>query len=186
MDKLKIAVIEGTIRANRKSIHVANLVFDLLSNNEEVEPILVDPLDFTFPNNGESTEGKDPRYSKIVKEVDGFFIVTPEYNHSFPGSLKRMLDSEYENYFYKPAAIAGVSSGRMGGVRAIEALIHVLRKLRIAPTSVDVHFPEVQNLFDDSGKLLDEKYIDRVERSIKELIWMAIVLKHGREKIART
>jgi hypothetical protein len=73
-----------------------------------------------------------------------------------------------------------VSNGRWGGVRAIEALIHPLRKMGLVITSVDMQFPSVQELFDTEGKLKDQKYAEYTQKSIKELIWMAKALKAAR------
>lgn len=181
MDKLLIPILEGTKREQRKSIHAANFILEVSKQYEEVESVLVDPNDFSFPGDGNNPEGKDPRYTEITEKADGFFIVTPEYNHSIPGSLKRMLDSELKNYIHKPVAFAGVSNGLWGGVRAIEALVTTVREMGMAATFTDVQFPKVQDIFDESGKLLDEVYTKRVKRSFDELIWMAKVLKHGRE-----
>lgn len=183
MEKLFIPVLQGTTRQKRKSIYAAWLVERVGKEFEEVKTVLVDPLDFNFPFDGNDPEGKDPRYSKITKEADGFFIVTPEYNHGYPGSLKRMLDSELENYIHKPVAFAGVSSGPWGGVRAIEALVNSVREMGMVATFTDVQFPKVQELFDEKGNLLDEKYRERVKRPWEELIWMAKVLKSGRTNV---
>jgi len=93
MNKLFIPILEGTTRVQRKSINVARLVLEVSKEYKEVESIFVDPNDFDFPGDGNDPEGKDPRYTKITQRADGFFIVTPEYNHLIPGSLKRMLVS---------------------------------------------------------------------------------------------
>ena len=184
MNKLFIPILEGTTRVQRKSINVARLVLEVSKEYKEVESILVDPNDFDFPGDGNDSEGKDPRYTEITAKADGFFIVVPEYNHSFPGSLKRMLDSELQNYIHKPVAFAGVSSGMFGGVRAIEALVVTVREMGMVTTFSDVHFPRVQDLFYKSGKIKDKVYINRVKKSFDELIWMAKVLKYGRENIS--
>lgn len=181
MSKLFIPVLAGTTREQRKSIFAAQLVYEVSKAYQEVESILIDPKDFTFPGDGNDPEGKDPRYTDITARADGFFIVTPEYNHLIPGSLKRMLDSELKNYIHKPVAFAGVSSGPWGGVRAIEALVTTVREMGMVATFTDVQFPKVQDLFDEQGKLLDEAYIKRIKRSYDELIWMSKVLKTGRE-----
>src|SRR5665213_2917836 len=125
--KLKVAVLAGTTRARRESIKAARYVAEFGKRYQEIEIVFVDPADFNFPNDGNDPEGKDPRYSEITAEADAFFVVTPEYNHSFPGSLKRMLDSELDNYIHKPVALAGASSGGWGGVRAVEALVTTVR-----------------------------------------------------------
>jgi NAD(P)H-dependent FMN reductase len=178
---LYIPVIAGTTRVQRKSIHAAQLIYEVGTKIDGIKTELLDPKDFNFPGDGNDPEGKDPRYSKISKEADGLFVVSPEYNHSFPGSLKRMLDSELENYVHKPVAFAGASSGPWGGVRAIESLVNSVREMGLIATFTDVQFPRVQDLFDESGKLLDEKYIARVEKAWTELIWMAKALKAARE-----
>ncbi|MBI4097790.1 MAG: NAD(P)H-dependent oxidoreductase [Candidatus Levybacteria bacterium] len=183
MKKLFIPILEGTRRVQRKSIHAAKLVYEVSKEYEDIESVLVDPNDFNFPGDGNDPEGKDPRYTKITERADGFFIVTPEYNHGYPGTLKRMLDSELKNYIHKPVAFAGVSNGQWGGVRAIEALVNSVREMGMVATFTDVQFPRVQDIFDEGGKLQDVAYIKRIKRSFDELIWMAKVLKYGRENI---
>lgn len=186
MDKpLYIPILLGTKREQRKSIWAAELVEKVGKEIEGIEVELIDPNDFDFPGDGNDPEGKDPRYTKITERADAFFIVTPEYNHSFPGSLKRMLDSELENYIHKPVAIAGVSKTMWGGVRVIESLLHPARELGLVVTYTDLHFPKVQELFDNSGALLDDSYIEYTKKSYKELLWMATVLKEGRKKHPR-
>ena len=184
MSKLFIPVLAGTTREQRKSIHAARLVAEVGQQFEELEVVLVDPKDFNFPGDGNDPEGKDPRYSELTARAGGFFIVTPEYNHSFPGSLKRMLDSELQNYIHKPVAFAGASSGQWGGVRAIEALVGSVREMGLVSTFTDMQFPKVQELFDESGNLQNEAYRKYVEGAWTELIWMAKTLKYGREQIA--
>lgn len=181
MDKLFIPIIEGTSRVQRRSIHVARLILEVSKEYPEIESVLVDPSDFNLPGDGNDPEGKDPKYTEITERADAFFIVVPEYNHSFPGSLKRLLDSELKNYNHKPVAFAGVSSGMIGGARAIEALVGAVRKMGLVSTSKDVHFPRVQEMFDEDGKLKDGTQIDRIKKSFDELLWMTYVLKKARK-----
>ena len=183
MGKLTIAVIEGTTRQARKSIHAARLVFSLAKEFDEIDPVFVDPVEFNFPADGNDKINKDPRYTEITERADGFFIITPEYNHSFPGSLKRMLDTELKNYIHKPVALAGVSSGPWGGVRAIEALLPALREMGMTATFTDVQFPHINRLFNDQGELQDDEYRDRVRDALTELVWMAKVLSWGRDYV---
>jgi NAD(P)H-dependent FMN reductase len=183
MSKLYIPVIAGTTREQRKSIMAANLVKEIGATFEEIETVLIDPKDFNFPGDGNDPEGKDPRYSQLTLKADGFFIISPEYNHSFPGSLKRMLDSELQNYIHKSVAFAGVSSGQWGGVRAIEALVVAVREMGLIATYNDMHFPKVQDLFDEDGNLLNEHYRDHIKTAWSELIWLTQVLKYGRSNI---
>lgn len=184
MNKLHIAVLGGTTRKQRESIQAAKLVYEVGQTIDEIEVKFADPSDFDFPGDGNDPEGKDARYTELTAWADGFFVVTPEYNHSFPGSLKRMLDSELANYVHKPVAFAGASSGHWGGIRAIEALVTSVREMGLVATFTDVQFPNVQDTFDESGDLLPqfvEHYHKSINAAFTELIWMANVLRDGRE-----
>ncbi|MCA9323555.1 NAD(P)H-dependent oxidoreductase [Candidatus Saccharibacteria bacterium] len=185
MGEIHVAILIGTTREQRKSVYAARLMKEIADTYPEITSELVDPKDFTFEGDGNDPEGKDVRYTEITERADAFLIVTPEYNHSFPGSLKRMLDSELKNYIHKPVAFAGVSSGGWGGVRAIESLVNAVREMGLIATFTDMQFPRVQDLFSEEGKLLDEKYREYPKKLFNELIWMATVLKHGRENVEK-
>lgn len=178
--KIVVAVLAGTTRAQRRSIKAAQYVAEFGRKLENVEVIFVDPNDFTFQGDGNDPEGKDPRYTEIVGKADAFFIVTPEYNHSFPGSLKRMLDSELQLYNHKPVAFAGVSDGNWGGTRAVESLVPAVRETGLVVMSFDVFFPRVQDIFDEEGTMKPEfesMYIKNLGKLYTELLWFARVLK---------
>jgi len=167
-DSITVAVLAGTTRVQRQSIKAAHYIADFAGRLPGVDVIFVDPRDFNFPGDGNDPEGKDPRYGEIVAKADAFFITTPEYNHSFPGSLKRMLDSELQLYNHKPAAIAGVSNSNWGGVRAAESLHVAIRELGLVSLSWDAYFPYVQNIFNEDGGIKDE-YRERYEKSLGKL-----------------
>ena len=97
MEKLFIPILLGTTRPKRQSLLAAQLVAKVGKSIPEITVKLVDPADYHFPFDGNDNEHKDPSYSQLTQKADAFFIVTPEYNHSFPGTLKRMLDSELKN-----------------------------------------------------------------------------------------
>ena len=192
--KLRIKVIIGSTRPSRFSERPAQYIFEELCKIQEVETELVDLRDYPMPffNSPVSPARGTGRYEdKIVQdwadkisEGDAFIIVTPEYNHSFPSSLKRMLDSELQNYIHKPVAFAGVSNGIFGGARAIESLLPTVREMGMAVTFSDVYFPQVQNLFNANSEINDSSYIKRIKRAYEELIWMAKALKWGRENVS--
>ena len=193
MQPLTIAVLAGTTRAKRESIKAAHYIAEYGRGLPDVEIIFVDPVDFSFPGDGnddgppEEGGGKDPRYSDITARADAFFIVTPEYNHSFPGSLKRMLDSELQTYNHKPVALAGASDGNWGGVRAVEALVPAIRETGLVVLSWDVYFPRVHQMFEADGTIkpeLQERYDRNLGKLYTELIWMARLFKRGREELA--
>lgn len=179
---LKIAVLGGTTREQRRSIHAARFVAKVGHEIQGVEIRFADPKDFYFPGDGEDPESKDPKYTELTAWADAFFIVSPEYNHGYPGSLKRMLDSEFDNYKHKPVAMAGVSSGAWGGVRMIEALLSVVRTLGLVPLEIDLQFPKIKEVFDENGEPTDPELVGRVRRVYDELIWMGKALKAARSE----
>lgn len=182
-EKIIIAVLVGTTRPLRQSILAAQYVAEIGRSHENIEIIFVDPAEFQFPDDGNDAEGKDPKYTEITARADAFFIVTPEYNHGYPGSLKRMIDSEFANYRHKPVAVAGVSNGPWGGVRVCEALLPVLHRIGMVIIQPEVYFPKVQDMFDGAGKIhpefaeLQEK---NIHTSYDELIWIARLFKQAR------
>jgi NAD(P)H-dependent FMN reductase len=110
-------------------------------------------------------------------------VVTPEYNHGYPGALKSVLDLLLKEYIHKSVAFVGVSAGPWGGTRVIEAMVPMVRELGLVATFTDLNFPVVQNKFDQEGRLLDDAYGKRVTDFLEELIWMSRTLKWGRENL---
>jgi len=180
---LDIPVILGTTRKGRMSVHAANFMVGQLQQRNHVRTQLIDirELNLRVDDAGEAV--KDPRFSEAMERADAIVIVSPEYNHSFPGLLKHVLDSCLKEYIHKAAGIVGVSAGTFGGARVIEHLQPVLRELGLVSIFWDVNFGSVDKVFDASGELLDQAYIRRSAKFISELIWMAKVLRHGRESI---
>jgi len=181
---LFIPVILGTARQGRESEHAAHFVFEQTKKRAKVETELIDVRSLPMRLDDAGEQMKDPAFSATVERCDGLIIVTPEYNHSFPGLLKHALDMNLKEYIHKAVGICGVSAGAFGGARVIEHLLPVMRELGLVAIFEDVNFGTVQNLFDEKGKLLDQDYIRRVDKFLNELIWMARVLRHGRENIA--
>jgi NAD(P)H-dependent FMN reductase len=97
--------------------------------------------------------------------------------------LKHALDTNLEEYIHKAVGLCGVSAGPFGGTRVIEHLLPVMRELGLVTTFTDVNFGNVQKLFDDKGELQDESFVRRVGKFLDELLWMARVLRHGRNNI---
>lgn len=178
---LFIPVILGTPRQGRMSEHVARFVFEEVRKRDGVETELIDVRELNLPLNDAGQSIKDPQFSATVKRADALVIVTPEYNHGYPGLLKHALDTNLSEYIHKAVGVCGVSAGGFGGTRVIEHLLPVLRELGLVTIFNDGNFSHVQKLFDDSGKLLDESHLKYIDSFLKELIWMAQTLRYGRD-----
>ena len=110
-------------------------------------------------------------------------LVVPEYNHGYPGLLKHALDTNLKEYIHKAVGVCGVSAGGFGGTRVIENLLPVLRELGLVTIFWDGNFSSVHKAFDADGNLTDAAIPRRLEKFFGELVWMARVLRHGREHV---
>lgn len=182
---LSIPVILGTTRQGRMSIHPARFVLERLESRDGVETELIDISTIPLPVDDAGDGIKDPAFSSKMARADGLVIVTPEYNHSFPGLLKHVLDSCLEEYIHKAAGIVGVSAGSFGGARVIQNTLPVLRELGLMTIFTDVYFGSVHKVFDESGRLLEAAFTERVDGFLDELVWMARALRYGRESISQ-
>lgn len=180
---LFIPIILGTSRRGRQSENVARFVFEQTRKRADVETELIDVCTLPMKLDDAGEQMKDPKFSATIDRCDGLIIITPEYNHGYPGLLKHALDMNLEEYIHKAVGICGVSAGSFGGVRAIEGLLPVMRELGLVTIFWDVNFGNVGKLFDDQGNLLDQSYVRRLDKCLNELIWMARVLRYGRENI---
>ncbi len=181
---LNIPVILGTVRKGRMSEHAARCVLGELGKRPGVVTELIDIARLPLPVDDAGEAVKDSGFSEKMNAADALVIVSPEYNHSFPGLLKHVLDSCLKEYIHKPAGVVGVSAGAFGGVRMVQDLLPVLRELGLVCIFWDVNFGNVYSVFDGSGKLLDQTFLPRIEKFLDELVWMARTLRHGRENVA--
>jgi len=181
---LFIPLILGTPRQGRESEHAAKFVFERTKARAGVETEFIDVRTLPMKLDDAGEQMKDPKFAATIERCDGLIIVTPEYNHSFPGLLKHALDMCLKEYIHKAVGICGVSAGALGGARVIESLLPVMRELGLVTIFEDVNFGRIGSLFDERGNLLDENFVRLVDGFLNELIWMARVLRYGREKVS--
>ncbi|MBK8466717.1 MAG: NAD(P)H-dependent oxidoreductase [Chloracidobacterium sp.] len=183
---LFIPTLLGTARKNRESGNVANWVCGKMRERGDIETQLFDVCDFNLPHDhyGPEISGDFPEWRDAIIRADGLVIVTPEYNHGYPGSMKSVLDLLLKEYIHKAVAFVGVSAGPWGGTRVIEACVPMVRELGLVVTFSDLNFPKVGDKFDENGKLLDEAYEKRIAGFLDELVWMAKTLRHGRDNFS--
>lgn len=184
-EKLFIPLILGTPRKSRESEHVAKWIYAKVQERPDIETQFFDVRDFDLPRDHYGTEISHlfPEWRDAVIKADGLIVVTPEYNHGYPGALKWVLDLLLKEYIHKAVAFVGVSAGPWGGTRVIEACVPMVRELGLAVTFTDLNFPQVRDKFDDHGSLLDPAYDKRVQGFLDELVWMATTLRWGRKNV---
>jgi len=180
---LFIPLILGTARQERQSGHVARFVFEQTKKRAGVETELIDVRALPMRLDDAGEQMKDLAFSSTIERCDGLILITPEYNHGYPGLLKHALDMNLKEYIHKAVGICGVSAGPFGGARVIENLLPVMRELGLVTIFEDVNFGNVGKLFDEQGNLLDQNYVRRADKFLDELIWMARVLRYGRQQM---
>ncbi|PZN92537.1 MAG: NADPH-dependent FMN reductase [Alphaproteobacteria bacterium] len=122
---LDILVFYGSYRSDRMGIRLADfLVAGLAGRGHDVE--LIDAkavglpmLDRMFK---EYAPGAAPpamaALAAKIRAADAFVFVAGEYNWGMQPGLKNLTDHFLEEWFWRPAAIASYSAGRLGGARA--------------------------------------------------------------------
>lgn len=181
-----IPILLGSARQGRWSEHAAKFVFGEAQTFDGLETELLDVRDFisSSQTGAAMVKEKMEEWRAKMKRADGLVIVSPEYNHGYPGELKLMLDQLYEEYNRKPVGICGVSVGALGGARVVEQLRLVVIELQMTPLRSAVYFSNVHSLFDGDGNIVEaarKDYQDRVRGLLTELLWYAEVLRMGRE-----
>lgn len=184
-EKVFLPLLLGTNRKDRRSEHVALWVHSEMQKREEIETEYFDVRDFDLPtdNYGQDLKDQFPEWRDAIIKADGLVVVTPEYNHGYPGRMKSVMDILLKEYIHKAVAFVGVSAGAFGGTRVIEACVPMVRELGLAVTFTDLNFPKVQDKFDEEGNLLDDAYEKRTKEFLDELVWMSRALKWGRENL---
>jgi NAD(P)H-dependent FMN reductase len=165
------------------SERAARLVYAQVAGRTGVETQLIDVARLPIPVDDAGESAKDEAFSEAMNRADGLVIVAPEYNHGYPGLLKHVLDTNLKEYIHKAVGVVGVSAGIFGGARVIQNLIPVLRELGLVTIFWDVNFTIVGTRFDESGDLLDDSFLPRIEKFLDELLWMAETLRYGREHV---
>ncbi|MFF7355223.1 MULTISPECIES: NADPH-dependent FMN reductase [Streptomyces] len=147
---LRVAVLVGSVREGRQGRAVADWFLGTAAGDEGLHFDVIDlaetPLPLVLPGWG-GTPG--PEAAAVLREVsprlaaaDAFVVVTPEYNHSFPASLKNFIDWHHTQWHAKPVGFVSYG-GLGGGLRAVEQLRLVFAELHATTVrdSVSLHGP---------------------------------------------
>jgi NAD(P)H-dependent FMN reductase len=184
--RLSILVLLGTIRAGRRSAHVARLLLGQLEGRGEVTTALIDLADLDLPvmrhRLGESDGAPSGaiRLSEELGRADGLLIVAPEYKNGYPGSLKNALDYLAAGILRrKPIGIVTVSSGGFGGLNCLAQLRLVCLAMGGVPIPVALPVSRVDEAFDEDGGLHDAKLASRAAPFLDEFVWYTRALTHA-------
>ncbi|MEV4712849.1 NAD(P)H-dependent oxidoreductase [Micromonospora sp. NPDC049374] len=193
---LRVAVISGSVRKDRMGPTIARWVAATLDSPAAPDPApaldpaadldpapvdLIDVAQVELPDDSLLYPGGGPK-SEVADRIaaaDAFVFVTPEYNHSYPASLKRLIDWHYGEWRLKPATI--VAYGVHGGYAAIEHLRGVLAELSVVTTRRALGLRVPWTALDDQGRYTPDGELSRgLTASLTELRWWAQVLADAR------
>lgn len=179
-DTVRLAVIVGSTREGRRGVDVADWYVSQIKDRPGVELDLIDLVDhplphrFTFDHDESITS-----FKTRIDNADAFVVVTPEYNHSFPASLKDAIDYGKSEWRRKPVAFVSYG-GVSGGLRAVEHLRGVFAELHAVGIRDTVSFHGPFNGFGDDGPGDPESATEAVDVQFDDLMWWTKTLKAGR------
>ncbi len=171
----KIVVIIGTARSESATSQIAPFIIEKIKTYPEIEITTIDVRDYPQTATSGLSSTLFEQYQKTIITTDGIIIITPEYNHSFPGELKMLLDNLKQEYTKKPVGICGISSGPFGGTRMIQSLEPVLLQMGMIPIRSHMHIGEVDRVMSDIQSGADTiVWEKRINRLLDDIIdWVA-------------
>jgi NAD(P)H-dependent FMN reductase len=185
---LNLAVIIGSVRDGRFGPTVAEWFLSQVEG-----PFAVDVIDVAgvkLPLNLPSYGGQPSAETTAVLEevtprldaADAFVVITPEYNHSFPASLKNLIDWHFTQWQAKPIALVSYG-GHSGGRHAVEQLRLVFAELHAMTLRDTISIAKYPEQFGEDGQPVDPTELNAAAKTLlTQLEWWALALRDAREK----
>lgn len=156
-----ITIIAGTNRPNSNTLKVAKYYQNQLAE-KGLQTTLFDlqdlPINFIAENlYGKKTAAFD-KIQELITKTSKFLFVIPEYNGSYPGVLKTLIDACAfpESFYDKKACLVGVSSGKYGNIRGVEHFNGVCAYLHLNVMPLRLHIPNIKQEINENGDLFME------------------------------
>ncbi|KKS31674.1 MAG: hypothetical protein UU93_C0015G0013 [Candidatus Amesbacteria bacterium GW2011_GWA2_42_12] len=191
MTALNIKIILASVRDGRFGDKPAKWIFEMAKNFEGFTVELLDLKDYSLPIfseavspayvQGEYADSLVNRWAEKIASADGFIVVTPEYNHGYPSSLKNNIDYLYKEWNKKPIAFVGY--GTTGGAFSVGQIRQVATELQMSPIRTAVHIISPWNLVEKDGSLKSgafDIYANGAKKILEQLKWWAKALKDAR------
>jgi NAD(P)H-dependent FMN reductase len=181
---LRVAMIIGSTRKGRFGPIVANWFAEQAAQRADMILDVIDlraaGLPGTLLDEGDDLPEPVRALAPRLAAADAFVVVTPEYNHSFPASLKTAIDWYVDEWRAKPVGFV-CYGGVSGGLRAVEQLRLVFAELHAVTIRDTVSFPTCRERFDDTGRPVDAAGGDAAAKGLlDQLAWWAHALRAAR------
>lgn len=189
-----VGVILASLREGRRGEAFARWIHELANAHEGMKADLIDLRDWPLPPYSYGVHataveklyvsgGLGWRWAERIHSLDGFIVVTPEYNRGYPGHLKTAFDSLYQAWSYKPVAFVSYG-GFAAGTRAAGQLAQVALELKMVPVRDEVNLSMIGLQVDERGFPSAELHAKKAKTMLTELGFWAALLKTGRERHA--
>jgi NAD(P)H-dependent FMN reductase len=186
-EPVRIVVINGSARRGRTSQVLVEWLADVIGEREELSSDLIDLAHVTLTSTGpvvdpdEETAQVLAGTSARLAAADAFIVITPEYNRSFPASLKNFIDWHTTEWQAKPVGFVSYSGGISRGMPAVEQLRHVFTELHAVTIRDTASFAGGEPVCDDLGKPKDRDLLAGVAKTLLDgLLWWALALRDAR------
>ncbi|MGH3587215.1 MAG: NADPH-dependent FMN reductase [Pseudonocardia sp.] len=182
-ERLRVVVIIGSIRQGRFGPTAAAWFAAQACERGDVEVDVVDLAEAWLPEvlPAERTCLPQPvrDLAPWLAAADAFVVVTPEYNHGFPGSLKNAIDWFREEWQAKPVAFV-CYGGPAAGLRAVEQLRQVFVAVGAVPIRETVSLSHHRDRFDAAGRPLDPEATNAAATALLDQLtcWAAVLRTH--------
>jgi chromate reductase len=183
MDKYRIAIVIGSLRAKSYNRQLANALMKLAPPEFSFEELRID--DLPLYNQDDDANQPEPvkRLKRQIAGAHGVIFVTPEYNRSVTGVLKNAIDNASRPYGEsawkgKPAGILGVSIGAIGTAVAQQHLRDTLAYLDM-PTlgqpemfiqANDSYFGQDGGIANPENRKYLQRWLDAYVAWVKKLV----------------
>ena len=188
----RILVFYGSYRSDRLGIRLAQFVVEgLRGRGFDVE--LIDAKAVGLPMLDrmykEYPKGNAPaaleKLAGQIRGADGFVFITGEYNWNIQPGLKNLTDHFLEEWFWRPAAIASYSGGRLSGVRSATAWHGTLSEMGMVVISSTLSVGPISQTLTADGQPLGEggkALAQAFPRFADDLAWWMEAVKMQRER----
>jgi NAD(P)H-dependent FMN reductase len=180
-ERLNIAVLAGSVRSGRFCPVVTRWFIEQAEARDDVLVDRIDLGDFELPADM-SGNHDSASFAERIGAADAFVVVTPEYNHSYPGPLKTAIDTVGPRWQAKPVAFVAYG-GLSGGLRAVEALRLVFAEVHAATIRDTVSFHGAWDQFDGDGRPHDLNAANAAAATlVDKLVWWGRALRTARRE----
>lgn len=171
-----ITVIAGTNRRDSKTGKVARKYLEYLTA-KEVECQLLDLAEVSFGAlNADMYETRLDSVQELEKNIlfptKKYVIVVPEYNGSFPGIFKLLIDAcdIKQAFYHKKASLTGVAAGRAGNLRGLDTLTNMLNYIKMEVLINKLPISGIGGLLDENGDFNHEATLKAMHEQMDQLI----------------